>query len=310
MIDSSIAVIVPVYNVERYLDETLISIKNQISKPNEIIIIDDGSTDNSFEIIKKYSTDSIHQIIRTKNNGLGQTRNLGLSIAKSEYIYFCDADDLINEDLILRFRSILKKYNKPDIILFSGENISENKSIREPNLKFSINGNYKRGSGLISELVKRNEALPQAGRYITKSSLWSKNNIKYPSSTFGEDEAVFFPLLALSESTIVLSEIYLRYRNNREGSLTNTMQTERHVESYLGAINIILEFMSNNLQLIKSDISAWTYRLSRNCLKYISICLKTKTSINWKIIILLIFKVKNIFFPFKLLWRIIKSFNL
>ncbi len=309
MIDSSIAVIVPVYNVEKYLDETLISIKNQISKPNEIIIIDDGSTDNSFEIIKKYSTDPIYQIIRTKNNGLGQARNLGLSVAKSEYVYFCDADDLINEDLISKFRSILKKYNKPDIILFSGENIIKNKFARTPNLKFTINGYYKRGSGLISELVKKNEALPQAGRYITKSSLWSKNKIKYPSSIFGEDEAVFLPLLSLSESTIVLSEIYLKYRNNRDGSITNTIQNEKHVQSYLGVINILIEFISNNPQLIKNDNSAWKYRLSRNCLKYISMCLKTKTSINWKIIFLLILKVKNIFFPFKLVWRIIKNLN-
>ena len=116
----TITIIIPVYNVENYVNETLLSIKNQISQPNEVIVIDDGSTDASFNILDNFRDLQGWKIIQTPNQGLGLTRNFGRSIAKSEYIYFLDSDDIIKDNLIFRMREIIKQYNKPDMILFSG----------------------------------------------------------------------------------------------------------------------------------------------------------------------------------------------
>ena len=83
MKSTTITIIIPVFNVENVVEETLLSVKNQISSSDEVIIIDDGSTDNSFNIINNFKNLKGWKIIQTSNQGLGLTRNLGRSIAKS-----------------------------------------------------------------------------------------------------------------------------------------------------------------------------------------------------------------------------------
>ena len=79
----TITIIIPVFNVENFVKETLLSVKNQISSSDEVIVIDDGSTDNSFKIINNFRDLDGWKIIQTTNQGLGLTRNLGRSLAKS-----------------------------------------------------------------------------------------------------------------------------------------------------------------------------------------------------------------------------------
>ena len=90
MNNSTISIIIPVYNVENYVGETLLSVKNQTSSPDEVIIINDGSTDNSYNIINKFADLKGFKILQTENQGLGLTRNYGISLSKSDYIYFLD----------------------------------------------------------------------------------------------------------------------------------------------------------------------------------------------------------------------------
>ena len=97
MIKPKISVIIPVYNVEDYIDETLTSLLNQTMIDDiEVLMIDDGSTDNSRYIIEKYALDydNFHAIHK-ENGGQGVARNLGLELAKGEYIHFIDSDDYI-----------------------------------------------------------------------------------------------------------------------------------------------------------------------------------------------------------------------
>jgi len=304
----TITIIIPVYNVENYVNETLLSIKNQISQPNEVIVIDDGSTDASFNILDNFRDLQGWKIIQTPNQGLGLTRNFGRSIAKSEYIYFLDSDDIINNDLIYQMRKIIHQYNKPDVILFSGVCFDDKETNnKKPNLKFTLQGEYFRGSKLITKLTKKKETLPQASRYITKVELWSKNKLSYPKG-IAEDEAVFFPLLALSESTVVIPEIYYKYRLERPGSITMGLPNSDHARDFLDRINFKMEFMILKSDLIIADLSAWRYRLSRKGLNYVSMCLKTKTPIDWVTLVILFYRAKSLGFPFKLFWRFLKHF--
>jgi len=303
---ATITIIIPVYNVENFVNETLLSVKNQISQPDEVIVINDGSTDGSSNILNNYKDLKGWKIINRSNHGLGLTRNFGKSIAKSEYIYFLDSDDIIKKDLFFHMRLVIEKNNKPDMILFSGETFANNESINKKiNLKFTLNGKYDSGSALIRELMSRKEALPQVSRYITKIELWSKNKLNFPNCTY-EDEAVFFPLLALSKNIILITEVYFKYRIDRVDSVTNRKPDTKHALGYLHIINFIIEFMNKNPELVKLDNSAWRYKLGRNGLKYISMCMKTGTSISLKMIIILSLKVKSFKYPFKLLWRVLK----
>ena len=308
MKNTTITIVIPVFNVENVVKETLLSVKNQISLSDEVIVIDDGSTDDSFSIINNFRNLQGWKIIQTSNQGLGLTRNFGRSIAKSEYIYFLDSDDLIKDNLIDQMRRVILQYNKPDMILFSGETFDDNQTNnKKPNLKFTLQGEFFRGSKLITKLTKKKETLPQVSRYITKVKLWSKNKLNYPKGV-AEDEAVFFPLLALSENTVVIPETYYKYRIGRPNSITSKLSSPEHARDFLHRINLSMEFMTQRYDLINADLPAWHYRLIRKGLNYISMCLKTKTPISWVTIFLIFYRVKSINFLIKLFWRFLRHF--
>ena len=304
----TITIVIPVFNVENFVNETLSSVKNQISQPDEVIVINDGSTDESSKILNNFSNLQGWKIIQTRNQGLGLTRNFGRSIANSDYIYFLDSDDVIKNDLIVRMREIINQYNNPDMILFSGESFDDNgMNNKKPNLKFTLHGEFLFNSKLITKLTKSKETLPQASRYITKTELWLENKLSYPEG-IAEDEAVFFPLLASSKSTVVIPETYYRYRVGRPGSITLSPPNPKHAKNYLNIILSTMKFMTLRYDLVKADLSAWRYRLGRKGLNYVSMCLKTNTQISWITILIVFYRAKSISFPLKLLWRILRHF--
>ncbi len=308
MSKTTIAIVVPVFNVENYVEQTLESIKNQLSSPDEVIIINDGSTDNSSQIINNYNNEEGWRIIHKNNEGLGLTRNYGRSIAKSEYIYFLDSDDIVKNNLILRLREIIQQNDQPDMILFSGETFNNDNSLTSKiNLKFSFHGNYSRNSSLITKLFKKNEILPQASRYITKVKLWSNNNLSYPKG-IAEDEAVFFPLLALSEKIVIIQEVLYMYRIGRKDSITMSPISISDTKDYLDRIYNSIDFMKSKKDLIKNDIKAWNSRLEKKGINLITFCLKTNSSISWETIFTIFSKTKNIIFLIKILSRILKFF--
>ena len=308
MNDKKISIIIPVYNVEKYVKETLISIKNQSSKPDEVIIINDGSTDDSFNIVKDMKDTESWKIFETRNQGLGLTRNYGKSLAKGDYIYFLDSDDILEQNFIHDMQNLIKNYNQPDIILFSGKIFSNHEiSKQKINLNFSIDGQYFQGDSLLTNLVKRKETLPQASRYLSKKSLWSKNNLSYPAG-IAEDEAIFFPLISLSKNTVISKKSYYRYRVDRPGSITLDKVKSSHAEDYLNRISFTINFMQTNKKITQSDLSAWNYNLERKCLKYVNLCLKTKTNISWSSVYSIFLLTKNFIFLLKIIWRILKDF--
>lgn len=126
-----ISIIIPVYNVRRYLKECLDSIVNQTLKDIEIICIDDGSTDNSWELLSNYSeTDSRIKILKKENEGVAKTRNLGLTISTGEYIAFMDPDDLYPTNDVLE--TLYYKAIENNVLICGGNFstfINENKEL-------------------------------------------------------------------------------------------------------------------------------------------------------------------------------------
>ncbi|MBR0519138.1 glycosyltransferase family 2 protein, partial [bacterium] len=113
MANPKISVIVPVYNVEKYLPECLDSIVNQTLKEIEIICVNDGSTDNSLSILREYSSkDNRIKIIDKENEGLEYTRKVGLDNATGKYILFCDSDDkYFSNDVFEKLYNEIQKNN-------------------------------------------------------------------------------------------------------------------------------------------------------------------------------------------------------
>ena len=119
-----ISIIIPCYNVEKYLDRCMESILSQTLSDIEIICINDGSTDNSLVFLNKYaSSDNRFTIINKKNEGVGIARNAGLKLAQGEYIYFVDPDDwLQNSGVLLKIFEKAKSENL-DMLIFGGYSI-------------------------------------------------------------------------------------------------------------------------------------------------------------------------------------------
>lgn len=118
-----ISVIVPMYNVESYIEECISSIQNQSLKNIEIIVVDDMSTDNSLQIVKRIAKDDlrVHILSTNKNSGAGFARNLGIKVAKGEYCIFMDSDDLYYDNECLEF--LYKKAKEKKVSSVGGDKI-------------------------------------------------------------------------------------------------------------------------------------------------------------------------------------------
>lgn len=136
-----ISIVVPVYNVEKYLERCINSIINQTYENIEIILVNDGSTDNSLEICNKYiKKDSRIKLINKQNGGLSDARNVGIDNAIGKYITFVDSDDYIDVDYVEFLYKLIKKYNTR-LSLCSYKAIYENGTVltQENNNEYTLN---------------------------------------------------------------------------------------------------------------------------------------------------------------------------
>ena len=125
-----VSIIIPVYNAEDYLNESMRSVLMQTYKNLEIICIDDGSVDNSRALLEKLASDDQRiSVISVENKGAGNARNLGMDKAKGKYILFFDADDVLRKDMIRTLVKTAEK-NNPDIVLFGYYKFADGKKIR------------------------------------------------------------------------------------------------------------------------------------------------------------------------------------
>ena len=119
-----ISVIIPIYNVEKFLRKCLDSIVNQTYKDLQIILVNDGSTDKSGKVCDEYAErDSRIHVVHQKNQGLSKARNVGLSLAKGEYITFIDSDDYIELDTYSIVNQAIRENNFPDLIFYREKSV-------------------------------------------------------------------------------------------------------------------------------------------------------------------------------------------
>ena len=134
------SIVVPIYNVEKYLEKCLDSIKNQTYQNFEVIMVNDGSTDNSNKIMKKFELDNRFKSYYKENGGLSDARNFGIIKAKGDYLILIDGDDYIEDDLLFQINKELqgKKY---DIIRFGLNIVNEKGNIIREVKNIKYNGN-------------------------------------------------------------------------------------------------------------------------------------------------------------------------
>ena len=246
-----ITVIINVYNAEKYIKKCLDSIINQTYKDLEILIINDGSTDKTLSICKKYKDKRI-RIISTDNKGLALSRNVGLDNAKGDYIYFVDVDDYIENDTIEYLYNLCKKYNSKFSTCRSKDVYSFDIKKEQPKEKIEILSNYDM---LKKVFIAEDNAVATWNKLIKKDLY---KDLRFESRI--SDDIAFTHKLILRTNKIVYSnQIKYYYLKHNESICSKEREDlNRVIDMYQAAIeryNYVKEiypnFIENNVGILE-----------------------------------------------------------
>lgn len=225
MTNPLISIIVPVYNTEKYLCNCLDSIITQSYNNWEAICINDGSTDDSLNILKKYAEkDKRIKIINQPNRGLSETRNVGIKKVKGDYIMFLDSDDFWHPETLDILINVINQ-NDYDILSFSFKKV-QNKKYNEVKLKSDIKQiKYKIYTEPLVNFIKRKIKITSVvWNKIYKASLIK--DIEFIKINPGEDNIFVFECLAKSKNiAIIKNELY--FYNQNPTSIMHTSDEQK-----------------------------------------------------------------------------------
>ena len=239
-----ISIIVPIYNVEKYLKECIESIINQTYKNIEIILVDDGSPDNCGKICDEYSQrDKRIILIHKENGGLSDARNKGIDIAKGDYLTFIDSDDFVNIDYIEKLYNSIK-LNNTKLAQCGISKVNENNEIIE---KLNYDENYiKTSHEILNELY---------GKHLIENVVvWNKmyakelfENIRFPVGKIHEDEFTTYKIFYSVDRISLLSDCLYNYRQTNESIIGKKFNKKRL--NLLEALEERMDFFKNRNEI-------------------------------------------------------------
>lgn len=241
-----VSLIIPVYNVEHFIQDSLLSALNQTYSDIEYILIDDCSTDHSMDIVQRICTghirkDNINIIRHVKNRGLSAARNTGIENATGDYIFFMDSDDTITSDCIEKQVSAIEKYNS-DITDFCIQVIGGRNIFFEAKKEYCLSD--KRN---IFIKFFRNRLHFSACNKLIKRSILIENNIKFIEDILYEDWFFTFDLLEKINSVAVLPFKTYNYIIHPGSITTSTDKIEMQLLSKISLQDCIYNYLELSL---------------------------------------------------------------
>lgn len=243
--EEKLSIIIPVYNVEDFLEESILSVLNQTYKNLEILLINDGSTDNSLKICKKYGEiDRRIKIINQENKGLSGARNTGIENSTGKYLIFLDSDDTLDEDICEVLKNKLDS-EKADIVICDLYSDRDKKNAKE------IVTNYT-SKEVIREILIRNKFDTSACGKIFKRELF--DDIFFPEGKLYEDLGTIYKIVDKANKITHISVAKYFYRV-RKGSITRSKFNLKQLDVFY-FLNKIKIYLKNNypdlLQLLRN----------------------------------------------------------
>lgn len=260
-----ISVIIPVYNVEKYLKKCLDSIICQTYKNLEIICINDGSTDSSLEILQEYAQkDTRIKLINQENKGLGATRNIGLSVAEGGFVSFIDSDDWIDKDL---YQNCIDKINQnTDVIVFGAYtvNLKNNKTYKGQYSSKNFKNEFN--------ILKLFNIYTVAWNKLYRKSFLLDNNIIFDTPKTGEDQTFFIKVVLNTKNICILKKdlyYYIKYRN---GALSNrkdytdisTINNTYRIVEYLKGKNVAENIKNKIITHYLLKVLSWYSKIEKD----------------------------------------------
>lgn len=278
MVMIKLTMVVPVYGVENYINKFLDSLEKNLQQGIEVIIIDDGTKDNSGKIADEFASKHPEYItvIHKENGGVSSARNKGLAYAKGEYIAFVDPDDYLSNDYVEVILESISKYDNPDLLFFDYYIGSEEKG-------FKLFTNSKFNEGVISKELFVREHIKDK---LIKGMLWYKiyktkklNGLCFDAKIRVYEDFAFETEFVLRIDKICYHPEAIYYYNVREGSLSRTQKVDdeltffnanmkRYVEysQRYGSVSIcgIIKAAHNVLvKMYKSNVGVETIKYER-----------------------------------------------
>lgn len=251
-----LSVIIPVYQVEAFIKQCIESvILQKVDEKNlEIILVDDGSYDSCPEICDDYASKyNFIQVIHKENGGLSDARNVGLEVAKGEYVFFVDSDDYISLQMYPEVLQIIQKYH-PDMITFDGKVFNESEEashIRNTDLIVHAkkNSNFLvTGKDFIrNEIRQTNNFHCVVWLNIYRREYLLTNNFYFIKGILHEDEA-WTPRVILTAESIYYTPSVLYYYRKRAGSITTDISNnKKHIKHLLSIYSELMTYYKNGV---------------------------------------------------------------
>ena len=224
-----LSIIVPIYNVEKYIGSLVNSLVKQTNKNFEVIFIDDGSTDESIRILKEIMVGSEQEfsfkLLQQVNQGLSSARNIGILNATGEYIFFLDSDDEIEINFVETILTSCYKYSQPDTLIFDYSSIDEFGNALDSN--YGHGSIYRQKDLCTSEQIltalSKGEIPTTAWSFVTKRSVIEKHDLLFSVGKNFEDNNFTPKVFYFSKNIVVISLRLYRYRK-RPGSIMSNHQ--------------------------------------------------------------------------------------
>ncbi len=263
------SIIVPIYNVEKYLRACIDSVLTQTFRDYELILVDDGSPDKSGEICDEYALrDDRIKVIHKENGGLSDARNVGISIAEGEYLLFIDSDDFYDDEKFFEKLDELIVIKQPDIVVYSMKHFHNGNSYYVPSKVTYIDAKWNAFDSYeqtLCELLKENKFVISACSHAVKRELILERQLFFKKGIVSEDIEWAMRLYAKEMKLSFLKKQPYIYRAGREGSITNTMK-EKNFNDLLG----IIEEYAN--KFLENKTSVENLLLNYLAYQYVILC--------------------------------------
>ncbi|MDB5755184.1 MAG: hypothetical protein JWR56_1612 [Massilia sp.] len=228
-----ISAIVPAHNVERYVDAALASLLDQSMPFHEIIIVDDGSTDGTGAIVEQYQRHPAIRVVHTDNGGQGRARNLALSLASGDYVYFFDADDLLKPGFVGAMQALLGGRPEVDIVYFSGQSFVDAGCRADylPAYRRTLEMEFFSGIEATGALLLRGTCFASPCLYLSRRSLWGEGGLAFMPIVH-EDEEIITRLGCAAGVSLCLDTVFFERRIRAQSTMTQA-KSVRHAAGYL-----------------------------------------------------------------------------
>ena len=239
-----ISVVVPVYNVEKYIKKCIDSLLDQEFEEYEIIVINDGTIDNSMDYVKKVRDNTNKIIIYNQENaGLSAARNSGIRLARGKYILFCDSDDRLEKDCLSILYEEMEK-NSLDLLLYDAYMLREDNSLERENPynRMEIKEEIMNGCEILSFLIQKKCYLASACLYMINKDILIKNKLMFEEGIFHEDE-LFTPILLTLAQRVKHKNWLIYHRLIHEGSIMTGNNLAKRMEGLSRVIQNLAEFV-------------------------------------------------------------------